>query len=179
LVTDALARGGRSGSEHLAEAFDDPGVGQTARAVAAETLGLIAALGATDALCSAAASPETDPNTRIAAIRALGRIGSPGALPVLLACLDEPDLPVRTAAAHALGAMGSPGAVTALAHLLDGPHGLARNAAASLAGLGEPGRKALELAAGTPGASAQAAAALAATRLASLARPLAIGAMTG
>ena len=73
------------------------------------------------------------------AIEALGRLGSPQAIPALLECLTDPDTDVRWRAVEALGRLGSPQAVPAiLERLTDLDTVVRRKAAQALGQLGSP-----------------------------------------
>ncbi len=124
------------------------------RAMAADVLGLLDEMTACPELVSCLSS--SGPQVRLAAARALGRLGMPQATEALLRCLASAEEPgVRAAAAWALGRILDRRAVSALAACLDDPHyWVAHNAAQALAQLGAPGREALTAAAsgGGPGA---------------------------
>jgi len=116
------------------------------RQVAAEALGLLDAVGAVDAIARAA-EHDDDAEVRIRSLRALGRLGSPRAVPVLVRALDAEVVGFRAVAARSLGVIGDgAGAVVdALTRAVAGPEVVVSvNAAQALAQLGEPGRVALE-----------------------------------
>ena len=80
---------------------------------------------------------ETDSETRIYTLWALGTIGDPRAREGLAAALTDPDAGIRKTAAFALGEMGDAGAAPALEPLLNDPVADVRwNAALALARLG-------------------------------------------
>jgi HEAT repeat protein len=107
------------------------------RQVAAELLGRLGAIDATDELI-AMLGEDPDVETRVAAAGALGRIGLPRAVAPLIASLTvDPSLAVREAAATALGALGGEAGVTALEDALcSGEYRLARSAAEALSTCG-------------------------------------------
>ena len=121
--------------------------------MAADVLGLLDEMTACPELVACLSS--SGPQVRLAAARALGRLGMPQAADALIRCLvpaEEPE--VRAAAAWALGRVLDPRAVAALAACLADPHyWVAHNAAQAMAQLGPPGRQALTAAvsAGGPG----------------------------
>jgi HEAT repeat protein len=88
---------------------------------------------------------EDDGEVRTAAVAALGRIGHPHSVDVLVDCFaGETPAPLRAAAARALGQVGSPNALeTLVAAVGHEEHIVARNAAEALTRLGGPGRAAL------------------------------------
>jgi HEAT repeat protein len=120
IVTSLLALGPAAAPAAL-----DAAVGATAtrQAMAVETLGLLGFVEGTDALIGLVTlDASAGMDVRIRSARALGRIGSPRAVPFLAAILqgDEP-WPVRAIAAKALGDIGAAGAVDALWPLLGDP----------------------------------------------------------
>ena len=125
------------------------------RAMAADVLGLLDEMTAWPELISCLSSP--GPQARLAAARALGRLGMPQATETLSRCLVPTEEPaVRASAAWALGRILDARAVDPLAGCLDDPHyWVAHSAAAALALLGPPGHQALAAAvtAGGPGAA--------------------------
>jgi HEAT repeat protein len=95
----------------------------TRRSMAIETLGLLAHVPAVDALIGLLAIDTSSPmEVRTRSARALGRIGSPKAVPFLAGVLgsDEP-WPLRAVSAKALGDIGAADAVDALEALLADP----------------------------------------------------------
>ena len=110
----------------------------SARAVSAESLGLLGVTSASRALALAAEQDQAL-DVRIRSVRALGRIGLPAALPVLERCVgpNQP-APMRAVAARAVGEVGGPMAIALLGRLLDDPtHRVASNAAQALGRLGD------------------------------------------
>jgi HEAT repeat protein len=168
LLVDALLRLGPDAAGHLAAALADgaPHV----QAVAAEALGRLASMPATQALLAVLAEPGADAEVRSRAAGALGRIGAPAAVDPLIGLLRPGQPPaLRVAAAGALGDLGSPRAVPGLLPLLAEAYPLAAAAAAALAQLGSAGAAALaEVADREPGTPAgqHAAAGLAVVELA-------------
>lgn len=88
-----------------------------ARASAAETLGKLADERAVDDLCQVAATDSCD-EVRLEAVGALGAIGSPVAIPVLIALLCNENRRLRASAASALGNIGQNSAGSALCEAL-------------------------------------------------------------
>jgi HEAT repeat protein len=136
--------------------------GAAARELAAEVLGLHGDLAATGRLETLLDDGSQPTGVRRAAAAALGRIGSPGATPVLAEALRlDPAPALRQAAAEALGAIGDPAAVEALLAGLAWPEPEVRAACAeALAATGPEGRHQLDLLAaggGPVGNAAQAA----------------------
>ncbi|MCU1430447.1 MAG: phycocyanin alpha phycocyanobilin lyase related protein NblB-like protein [Actinomycetia bacterium] len=119
------------------------------RVVCCELLGLFGAVGAVPAI---AAIATTDPGywSRLAAIRALGRIGSPKCLAPLLTCLHADRHAHRAEAARALGRLGATDAIAELVAALDDEHDVAFAAAAALTALGPEGMRTLETIGATP-----------------------------
>lgn len=135
IVARSLARVGPGAAGVLVEAMTSAEA--TARAVAAEILGLGGAVTAVGVLSSHALR-DPDDDVRIRCARALGRIGVPSALPVLRRCAapGEPSA-LRAVSARAIGDIGGPEAVRTLVLLLaDHEHRVASNAARALSGLG-------------------------------------------
>jgi|SRR5919108_123645 HEAT repeat protein len=107
----------------LANPFEKKGF--TLRGRAAGYLGELQAEAAVAALAELAT--DRVHHARMSAVRALGRIGHPEALPVLTAALDDPT--VRAVAATSLGDIGDASAVPHLVQLLDDPKFITRTAA--------------------------------------------------
>ena len=143
----ALLRGfGRPGLPLMADALErglaDP---RLTRALI-ETLGLGGWSAATGAVERHLGAENVD--VRVAAARALGRLGGAACAPALIARLADPEWPVRAQAARALGLMAAPGAVEPLAACLtDRAWWVRRHAAYALLALGASGRAALSAAA--------------------------------
>jgi HEAT repeat protein len=115
-----------------------------ARRISAELLGVRGSYSAVGALTDSA-QHDDDPDVRVAAVGALGRIGHPHSVGVLVDCFapDSP-APLTAAAARSLGQVGSPDALGSLvAAVGHADHHVARNAAEALTRLGGPGRAAL------------------------------------
>lgn len=115
------------------------------RAMAAELLGHLGALEATDDLIRELQSAEEV--TRARAARSLGRIGSPRAVAPMLAVLADGDCGVelRRSVVEAMGDIEDPSTLDALEALVgDADHVVARAAANGLVRLGPPGRRRLE-----------------------------------
>jgi hypothetical protein len=87
------------------------------RELAAYALGELGGTQWTDALAQALAK---DPSSRVRlnAAEALGKVGARGALDVLVAALEDPDIHVREAVVVALGRLGDPRVVAPLEQLL-------------------------------------------------------------
>lgn len=138
---------GRGALPLLAQALEGPGgVSRLERALI-ETLGLSDHTPASAAIERRLASPE--PEVRVAAARALGRLEAGCATPALIAALDDEAWPVRAVAAWALGRIGAaaPGTGSATAplaaRLTDRAWWVRRHAAYALWETGEVGRVAL------------------------------------
>jgi hypothetical protein len=115
------------------------------RAVAAELLGRLGALEATDDLVGVLRS--ADEGTRERAARSLGLIGSPRAVAPMVAEIAEGggSEALRRAVVEGLGAIEDPSTVDVLTSLLaDDDHEVARAAAKALVRLGPAGRARLE-----------------------------------
>jgi len=92
-----------------------------------------------------ACARDADADVRARSCRALGRIGDPAAVPVLVTALGDPAWPVRAMAAKALGWIGSTAAVEPLSGALrDAEWWVRSNAAHALRAGGEAGVRALE-----------------------------------
>lgn len=117
---------------------------ESVRAVAAEVLGLIGAVGATGRI-EAALRTDASTEVRVRAARTLGRLGTRAAMAPLLDALSPEHPPaLRAEAAKALGALGTDGAVDALTAVLgDAEFVVAHESARSLLRLGAKGRTAL------------------------------------
>jgi len=122
------------------------------RATAIELLGRFEALGATTDLLGVLAD-DREIELRARAARALGRIGTPRAVPALRGYLARRDgavsaVELRRAAVAALGDIADPGTAGVLAAALADPdHKTARGAARALTGLGPLGMTRLRAAA--------------------------------
>jgi len=114
---------------------------------ALEVLGLARCRSARGSLTARLQSPHLE--LRVAAARALGRLGMGEAIPVLVMSLADPAWPVRAMAAQALGRLAASPAVDALAVCVSDPSWWVRHHAAyALAAIGGEGHDALcELAA--------------------------------
>jgi hypothetical protein len=141
-VTLALLRLGPAAAPALTTALAAQDGGYRARTAAARVLGWLGHLGAVEALCATLEGQARE--VQLAALDALGRIGSPAAAATLAARL-EPCHPaeVRVVAARALGRLGDPSASAVLGSLLGQEHDVARAAATALAQLGGPGHGSL------------------------------------
>lgn len=113
--------------------------------IAARALGMIGDV-ASVALLVEVLEDEAAGSLRATAAGALGEIGSPEAVPALLAALESDDARLQAAAARALGAVGDPSAVPGLAEALDEPrtHEAARAVAGALRRIGGLGVVELE-----------------------------------
>ncbi len=141
LARTALLRLGPGATEQLRTGLTLPD--PVARTVAAELLGVHAAMAAAPALAGVLTN-DTEAPVRAAAARALGRIGVPTVVPAMLAALDDPDSTVRAEAATGLGAIGDARAVPALQGTLGHPDAAtARGAAQGLLRCGREGIDAL------------------------------------
>ena len=109
------------------------------RAVSVELLGRFQALGASsDVIRLLSDDPSIEVRTRAA--QSLGRMGSPRAVPALLACLRDGPPAMHPQVVWALGEIGSPAAVPALRSALTGTSAQVRTAAAlALHALRSPG----------------------------------------
>jgi HEAT repeat protein len=97
----------------------------------------------------------TRPNLEVqaAALKALGAIGDPQALPDVFPFGRDPSWILRAQAAKTIGSLAGPGAIPLLLELLGDPvFDVRRNAAQAMASLGPAGREALAWVAQDPGA---------------------------
>jgi hypothetical protein len=142
LAAHALAGIGTAGQPALEAALDDPQ--ERVRAVAAEVLGLIGAIGAAGRV-EATLRADRSTEVRIRAARTLGRLGTRSAIAPLVDVLDPVHPPpLRAEAARALGELGTPSTADALAGVLgDEQFEVAHQAARALLRLGGKGRAAL------------------------------------
>ena len=142
IAKGALFAIGRPAIEGLKTALRSPD--QPTRMFSADLLGLLNAVPAVSDLLRALNDGALD--VRIAAARALGRIGAPRAVPGLVACLPVSEPPeLRATAAEALGRIGADETVDALSGLVgDTDFSTAHNAAQALAQIGAEGRGRLE-----------------------------------
>lgn len=147
VVARSLARLGAGAEPALVAALGSPDV--LTRAVVADILGLVGAVGSVPVLAAAVRDPEGG-EVRIRAARALGRLGLlGGAAPLLEAVADGNPPALRAVATRALGDVGDPGTVGVLVGLLgDADHQVAQNAATALTRCGRAGVEALAAVAG-------------------------------
>lgn len=119
VVARSLARLGPEIGPTLVDGLRSPDA--LVRAVCAEISGLLGATAAQAALLDVAGDDAVE-DVRIRAARALGRVGLPSALPVLVRATDpgQPS-PLRAVAAGALGDLGGAGPVEFLEVLLGDP----------------------------------------------------------
>jgi HEAT repeat protein len=141
IVSMAVMRLGLGAIEPLQRGLEDSDT--TARVVCSEILGLQGAVSAVPSLAKMAIH-DLQLRVRIAAIRALGRIGSPTSLTPLLTCLNADEPAVRAEAARSLGRLGTAAAISPLTDALSDEHEVAYAAAVALAAHGEHGRDQLE-----------------------------------
>jgi HEAT repeat protein len=158
---------GPAAATPLRQALDDPD--PLVRGLAAELLGHLGSLEATDALIEALT--DDDSNVRARAARSLGRIGSPRAVAPLMDLLDDhrvARIELRRSAVAALADIADPKSAPMLVMAMgDEDHVVAKSAAAALVQLGEPGRARLrEAVEGPPRCAAYAAEACALAELA-------------
>jgi len=147
MLTGLLRGFGRRAWPALVAALEQGrlGGGRLERA-AIETLGLARERPARAALERGLGSRDVE--VRVAAARALGRLGAAESTGPLLASLEDEAWPVRAQAAHSLGLLGAEGATRALAaRLADPSWWVRRHTAHALLALGEEGRLALREAA--------------------------------
>lgn len=117
-----------------------------ARVLAARVLGNLRAAEAAPTLreALAAADGEIPTDLKAQAVLALGRIGDPGDVPVILAASESAHWPVRAQAANALEAIGDVSAIPALGRLTVDPEWWVRlNASRALSNMGPAGERAL------------------------------------
>jgi len=139
----AVLRGfGRGGLPIITAALDRGVADPKMERAMIETLGLGGRREATAVIERRLAADDVD--VRVAAVRALGRIGGPACAPSLIPRLADPEWPVRAQAARALGTTGDPAAIEPLAaRLTDRAWWVRRHAAYALLALGEAGTAAL------------------------------------
>jgi hypothetical protein len=107
-----------------------------------EVLGMARCRSARGSITARLQSPHLE--LRVAAARALGRLGMGEAIPVLVMALADPAWPVRAMAAQALGRLSASPAVDALAACVsDRAWWVRHHAAYALAAIGGEGRDAL------------------------------------
>jgi HEAT repeat protein len=162
VVARSLARLGSGAEPALVAALGSADV--LTRAVAADILGLVGAVGSVPVLAAAVRDPEGG-EVRIRAARALGRLGLSGGAPPLLEAVAEDNPPaLRAVAARALGDVGDATATVVLTSLLgDADHQVAQNAATALSRCGATGVQALAAVAGVDDGRVRAGTAPAAT----------------
>jgi HEAT repeat protein len=138
LAAHALAGLGTAGQPALVSALDSPH--ERVRAVAAEVLGLIGAVGATGRV-ETTLRIDASTDVRVRAARTLGRLGTRSAIEPLLESLDPDQPPVlRAEAAKALGEIGTPNASGPLTDILgDREFDVGHQAARALLRLGKKG----------------------------------------
>ncbi len=140
--TALLAGFGRRALADLADALERSSHDAPLERALVETLGLGAFGPAGPAIARRLGHP--DPEVRVAAARALGRLRATFAADALLVALEDDTWPVRAQAAWALGRLGDERAVLPLAaRLSDRAWWVRRHAAYALALLGPDGRVAL------------------------------------
>ena len=107
------------------------GDGIYTRAFAARGLGALKDAGAVDLLRPLVADLTRFPAPGVEAVRALGEIGDPRALPILVDALRPRDVPsdVRAEVTHAIGLLAAPGAADVLLDLLSDPAAAVRGEA--------------------------------------------------
>jgi HEAT repeat protein len=133
---------GRPGLPLLVTALEQDLQGSALERAAVETLGLAAWRPGRAAIERRLAAG--DPELRLAAARALGRLGAIECASSLMAALRDESWQVRAQAARALGRVQAPLAIPSLTRRLsDSAWWVRRHAAYSLAAMGEDGRQAL------------------------------------
>ena len=122
----------------------------TQRAMAAEVLGLLGAAHVWRELAAEAGGADLE--SRISAVRALGRLGVPGAADTIAQCLQPAEpIALRSAAARALGGVGATGYASVLeASVNDRDYWVAHRSAEALTELGVTGQGALQRLAAQP-----------------------------
>lgn len=138
VVARSLARLGPRIATTLVDGLRSPDA--LVRSVCAEISGLLGVTAAQSALL-AVARQDDDEDVRIRAVRALGRVGLPSALPVLVRATDgDQPAPLRAVAAGALGELGGAGPVEFLEVLLgDSDHRVSSNAGRAMTRIGAAG----------------------------------------
>ncbi|QEU91212.1 HEAT repeat domain-containing protein [Streptomyces kanamyceticus] len=116
----------------------DAGAAPRLRAAAVDALAALRHRPAAGRLADLAADEDQPGTLRARALHALGRVGAPESLPVVLAALRDPASPVRLQAAGALGSFPGQAAAEALGTLAakDTDRDVARAAVRTLGGLG-------------------------------------------
>jgi hypothetical protein len=150
VVARSLARLGPRIGTTLVEGLRSPDA--IVRSVCAEISGLLGVTAAQSALLTVA-QQDGDEDVRIRAVRALGRVGLPSALPVLVRATDsDQPSPLRAVAAGALGELGGTGPVEFLEVLLGDPdHRVSTNAGRAMTRIGAGGVVRLRQIAEKPG----------------------------
>lgn len=152
IVASALLAVGPDAVGPLRAALGFPGAGSRLRGVAAEVLGHLQAFPAWREL-AVLVDDDPDPEVRVRALLALGRLGVPESSEAVSRAL-APGRPssVRAAAAWALGRIGDARWSGVLAEAVADPdYPVAHHAAAALVAIGPVGHDALVLLAGRPG----------------------------
>ncbi len=130
-------------------ALTEPDLGVGARAVLIDAVGASGDYRALPTLSLLAVAPEVV--LRVAALRALGAMGHPGAAGIIATALSDEAWDVRAEAAVVAGKIGTTSLVPALAGLLDDPVWWVRfRAADALARLGREGIETLRIATTSP-----------------------------
>jgi len=108
------------GQEEVAPILDQglSSKNQFQRWEAAYCLGMVHDEASVDLLCRIVSNPNEDQRLRQEAVNSLGRIGDPGAIPVLIAALKDPAAGIRWRAAIALANIGDPSVIPALKEAL-------------------------------------------------------------
>lgn len=150
VVARSLARLGPQIGATLVEGLRSPDA--LVRSVCAEISGLLGVTAAQAALLAVAAD-DRDEDVRIRAVRALGRVGLPSALPVLVRATDvDQAAPLRAVATGALGTLGGAGTVEFLEVLLgDRDHRVSTTAGRAMTRIGAAGLARLRQLAERPG----------------------------
>jgi HEAT repeat protein len=140
--TALLRAFGRGALPALGEALEGDHLDPRLERAIVETLGLARRTAAAAAIARRLLSP--DPEIRVSAARALGRLGMPDCAPALLAALKDEAWQVRAQAARALGRLRLADAIPQLsACLTDRSWWVRRHAAYALSGIGDEGFAAL------------------------------------